>query len=299
MEKNMLFIYNPFAGKAEIPSRLNYIINYFTQNGYTVTVRPTQRNNDAFETVVNYGSFFDYVVCAGGDGTLNETASGLAELARAKKHTPTFGYIPAGSTNDFANTKKIPIHLDDALEVIVRRKTKTLDMGTVNGRYFTYVAAFGLFTDVSYDTPQNMKNIFGHTAYILEGVKRLGSVNPIECQILFDDGETIEDKFVLGMITNSMSVGGFNLPKDYFFDGEGFLMILLKYCERFIDYQGVIPALLGVREPQEHFIIKPVEQVDILCKDEIAWTVDGEFGGKYKENHVDIINDKINIAVDI
>lgn len=293
--KNMLFVYNPWAGRREISRELHHIIDTFTQNGFIVTVHPTQADNDAYCEVLKNGSKYDYVVCSGGDGTLNETIHALMEL---EEDVPVLGYIPTGSTNDFANSIGLPVDVDDALEVLCDRKTKFIDVGEIEGRYFAYVCAFGLFTDVSYDTSQNMKNVFGHTAYILEGVRRLTNIVSYDCKITMGD-KTVQDKFIFGMITNSASVGGFRLPtKEENQQDSDFYLILLNEIRRLADVPGVISILLGIRNPDEQFTIVPVnDKLTIESKKPLAWTVDGEFGGAYNESNIKIYNQAIEMIL--
>ena len=190
MRKRMLFVYNPRAGKAQIRSNLLDIIDIFVKAGYEVTAYPTQATGDAVKAVKERQGSYDMVACCGGDGTL------------------PVGYIPAGSTNDFANSLKIPKNMIKAADVVVNGVNYACDIGRFNNDNFIYVAAFGIFTDVSYGTKQDVKNVLGHAAYLLEGVKRLPSVRACQLKITCND-QVIEGEFLYGMVTNSYSVGGF------------------------------------------------------------------------------------------
>jgi YegS/Rv2252/BmrU family lipid kinase len=170
--KKLLFLYNPTAGTGKVRARLGEIVDRFIPFGYEVTLHPTQYRGDATEFVRERGAEFDRVVCAGGDGTLNEVVSGILDL----KHPPQLGYIPTGSTNDFSRTLKLPGDLLAAADCSVMGTVRKIDVGMLNDRCFIYVAAFGLFTDVSYSTPQNLKNALGHLAYILQGAAQLGNI---------------------------------------------------------------------------------------------------------------------------
>lgn len=295
--KNLLFIYNPYAGKKEFATtnKLHRALDYFTKQGFLVTAYPTQSRKGAYDLIKAKGKHFAHIVCAGGDGTLNEITQGIIDMGNSV--SPTIGYIPTGSTNDFAASRGIPVDFKKALEASVKGKATPMDVGLYKNREcFNYVAAFGLFTDVTYDTPQDMKNIFGHSAYVLEGVKRLGNITPIDCSIDID-GELIEGRFILGMVTNSASVGGFKLPQGSFYNSGKFQLILLKYSENIFDYQGLGMTLLGLKEPGEHFIIKPVESLKIVGKKPIAWTLDGEYGGSFRNNEITICQNRVKIML--
>ena len=203
-KKKMLFVYNPKAGKERIRSNLLDIIDIFAKADYEIVVHPTQKKGDAVQAVMDRSDEYDIVACCGGDGTLDEVVSGMW---KSKRRT-TIGYVPAGSTNDFAVSLGIPSAMHEAAEGIVNGNEFQCDIGVMNEETFVYIAAFGLFTDVSYQTKQDVKNVLGHMAYILEGAKRLSEIRSYHLKVTTDEG-VIEDDFVFGMVTNSRSVGGF------------------------------------------------------------------------------------------
>ena len=172
MKKRLLFIFNPKSGKAQIKNKLYEIIDTFVKGGYEVVAHPTQGIGDAHEKTKELAPEMDLVVCSGGDGTLDEVVSGLMEC---KERIP-LGYIPAGSTNDFANSLEISKDMVKAARDIIEGKLYSCDVGRFNKGNFVYIAAFGLFTDVSYETDQHLKNVLGHLAYLLEGSKRIWNV---------------------------------------------------------------------------------------------------------------------------
>ena len=173
--KKMLFVFNPRSGKEQIKGQLMEILDIFTKAGYELRVHVTQKQKDAMEVVARLGKKVDVVVCSGGDGTLNETISGMMKL----KKMPLLGYIPAGSTNDFATSLRIPKRMPLAAWDIVEGTPFAIDTGTFcEDRNFMYIAAFGAFTEVSYLTSQDRKNLLGHQAYMLEGVKSLAGLKP-------------------------------------------------------------------------------------------------------------------------
>ena len=204
MNKKMLFVFNPKAGKGKIKTNLLDIVDIFNKGGYEVIIYSTQKPRDAYEKAKEYESKVDLIVCSGGDGTLDEVVTGVMEV----DSSVPIGYIPAGSTNDFANSLFMPKNMVEAAEGIMEEKLYHCDIGRFNNQSFTYIAAFGLFTDVAYQTDQDLKNILGHVAYLLEGVKRLFDIKFYHMKIQSEE-LTVEDDFIYGMVTNSRSVGGF------------------------------------------------------------------------------------------
>ena len=216
--KKMLFIYNPNAGTGTLKPKLSDVIDTFTKAEYEVTVYPTQKYHDGAEKMQSCAEGYDLIVCSGGDGTLDEVVTGM----RMRSYKAPLGYIPAGTTNDFATSLGIPKDILAAADTAVNGVPFPCDVGTFNDDYFIYIAAFGLFTDVSYETKQSMKNILGHLAYVLEGAKRIFNIPSYKIRVIHD-GEEIEDEFIYGMVTNSRSVGGFTGiigPDVVFDDGE-------------------------------------------------------------------------------
>ena len=205
--KRMLFIYNPHAGKELLKPHLSDVIDIFVKAGYEVVTYPTQTYRDGYKKIVEYNSEeYDLIVCSGGDGTIDEIVTGM--MKRRPEERDPVGYIPTGTTNDFASSLHIPRGILNAADNAVNGVKFDCDVGKFNDSIFVYIAAFGLFTDVSYETNQELKNVLGHLAYVLEGTKRLFNVPSYRIKVTHD-GESIEDEFIYGMVTNSKSVGGF------------------------------------------------------------------------------------------
>ena len=223
--KKLLFIFNPQAGKGQIRTKLLQIVDIMVKESYEVTIYPTQAKEDARMLAEERAGEFDLVVCSGGDGTLDETVSGLM---RCGQRIP-LGYIPAGSTNDFANSLKIPKDMLKAAQIAVSGHRFACDVGAFNEKSFIYVAAFGIFTSVSYQTRQEWKNILGHAAYFLEGVKSLPEITSYYMRVEYND-IVIEDEFIYGMVTNSNSVGGFKnmTGKNILLDDGKFEVTLIR-----------------------------------------------------------------------
>ncbi|WP_022761102.1 MULTISPECIES: diacylglycerol/lipid kinase family protein [unclassified Butyrivibrio] len=285
-KKKMLFVYNPKAGKERIRSNLLDIIDIFAKAGYEVTVHPTQEQGDAIEAVKNRDRGFDIVTCSGGDGTLDEVVSGMW---MSKTRVP-IGYVPAGSTNDFAMSLGIPAAMHASAEAIVTGREYACDIGVMNGETFVYIAAFGLFTDVSYLTKQDIKNVLGHMAYIFEGAKRLSEIRSYHMKVTTDD-MVIEDDFVFGMVTNSISVGGFKdiTGKHIKLDDGVFEVTLVKFPDNMLDMSNLMAALLNRDIDTEQMYCFKTSHLVLESKESIAWTRDGEFGGEH--TYVDIKNE--------
>ncbi|MCI6714910.1 MAG: YegS/Rv2252/BmrU family lipid kinase [Lachnospiraceae bacterium] len=279
MDKKMLFIYNPRAGKAQIRSNLLDIIDIFVKAGYEVTAYPTQASGDAVKAVKTRRAGYDIVVCSGGDGTLDEVVTGMMQC---EEKLP-IGYVPAGSTNDFANSLKIPKNMIKAANVVVRGKNFACDIGAFNNDSFIYVAAFGIFTNVSYETKQDVKNVLGHAAYLLEGVRALPTIRSYPLKITCDQ-QVIEGEFLYGMVTNSHSIGGFRgitgTGKEVLLDDGVFEVTLIRKPSNPLELNNIIVAMVDKRVKSEHIYSFTASRIVVESEEPLAWTLDGEFGGE-------------------
>lgn len=277
MEK-VLFIYNPFSGKGLIKPKLGDIIDIIVKAGFEPVVYPTQSYRDAYKKVQEYTSDYKRIICSGGDGTLDEVVSGM--MLREDKIP--IGYIPAGTTNDFASSLHIPNDMLSAAHIASSGVPFPCDIGQFNKGTFVYIAAFGLFTDVSYETRQEMKNLMGHMAYLLEGVTRLFDIPSYHIKVSFD-GETIEDDFIYGMVTNSRSVGGFRqmIGKNVVFDDGLFEVTLIKTPKTIEEIGEIVTSLVSGSLTTDHIVSFRTSNIRFESIEEIPWTLDGEFGGQY------------------
>lgn len=281
--RNLLFIYNPYSGKGMVKENLSDIIDCFVKNGYQVGVYPTQGRLDAKEQVIHMAYQYDMIVCSGGDGTLNEVISGLMELPER----PVLGYIPAGSTNDFAQSIRLPKSMLEAAAIAVNGMQVSVDIGGFGRKKFIYIAAFGAFTDVSYMTPQEMKNILGHPAYIIEAVTKLTSLRTYHMKVTYDDN-TIEGDFLYGMVTNSVSVGGFKgiTGKNVVIDDGVFEVTLIKQPKNPFDLQLILGALLGMDVKTDSILSFKASKMVFDGDEKVPWVLDGEYGGSPKRVRV-------------
>ena len=275
--KKLLIIFNPLAGKGSIRGHLPGVLDVFTKAGYLVTAYPTQCKGDATQAAAQLAGGYDRVVCCGGDGTLSETVAGLIQL----EHSPVLGYLPAGTTNDFSRNLNLPKELEAAAQTAVSGPIRGSDVGMFNQRSFIYVAAFGAFTDVAYGTSQEIKNMFGHLAYLMEGVSRLGSIKSYWLHIEHDDG-ILEGDFFYGMVSNTISVGGFKgLPFQKIELDDGlFEVVLVKRPKSLAELQSIVMALLQQKTvPGGAVVSFRTAQLRMVCRESLPWTLDGEYGG--------------------
>ncbi len=272
--KNLLLVINPQAGKKKANRLLTDIVSSFNRAGYRVTVYVTACKDDATMAVQQYAEAMDLVVCCGGDGTFNETVSGVIKSNRSIP----IGYIPAGSTNDFASSLALSTNISQAVQDIIQGTPIPIDMGCFNGRYFSYVASFGAFTKTSYATPQSLKNALGHAAYLLSGISELSQIRARRLRFILPDGNILEDDFIFGAVTNATSMAG-----------------ILKLSEEKVDLQDGLLELMLIRSPKDLIELSDciielqkqsyncpmitflsIPSVTVQAPADLDWTIDGE-----------------------
>lgn len=272
--KKMLFIMNPYSGKRRANKFLTEILELFNRAGYLVAVHMTAGQGDATEVARQLGPDADIVVCCGGDGTFNETVAGLQ---MAGTDVPV-GYIPAGSTNDFAASLKLSTDILEAAQDIINGQPVAYDAGKFGDRYFSYVASFGAFTRASYATPQNIKNALGHTAYVLEGIQELSQIRKEHLRLELDGKRVVEDDFLFGAICNSTSVGGvLTLDPNQVDLQDGLLEILLiRAPQSLAEISECIQAVQSQKYNCEMITFCSAREIKIHADPEMPWTLDGE-----------------------
>lgn len=297
--KRLLFIYNPRSGRGQVRSNLLDLIDTFVRAGYKVEAYPTQYSGDAVRAVIDRDDGFSLIVCSGGDGTLDEVVTGMM---KCDEKIP-IGYVPAGSTNDFANSLGIPRSMKKAAEVAMTGRAFPFDIGSFNDDIFVYVAAFGMFTDVSYDTDQHMKNLLGHMAYIIEGAKRLPTVTSYRYSIEYVDEDDriheLEDDYLLGMVTNSRSVGGFKniTGKKILLDDGVFEVTLVKKPLGPIEYMMLSDAIAKKEIDAGIITSFKAKKVTFTGDEPVAWTLDGEYGGEHLKVDIECMKQALQILV--
>ena len=272
--KKLLFIVNPRAGKRKSTAPLFDAVARFSQAGYLVRLFITTAGGDAYQVCSQCAQEYDLVVCAGGDGTLNEVISGLM----TREERPPLGYLPNGSTNDFAASLHIPSNPSLAASAIATGRSFHLDVGQHNDRYFSYVASFGAFTKASYNASQAAKNALGHLAYILEGITDLNTLHPYRAAVTAD-GETFEGDFIFGGVCNSTSLGGLVKldPSRVQMDDGEFEMILLRCPKSVLELNNLVTNLLRMRYDAPGIIFRHIKAMTLTTGDDIPWSLDGEY----------------------
>ena len=288
--KKMLFVMNPYSGTRRANKYLVDIIDLFNRANYEVMVHMTQGQGDATKVVAAKAHEMDLIVCCGGDGTFNETISGMLPVGA----DVPLGYIPAGSTNDFATSLKLPGNVMQAAQDILEGQPVTYDVGKFGNRYFSYVASFGAFTKASYATPQSIKNALGHTAYLLEGISELSQIKNEHVRMEID-GQVVEDDFLFGAISNSTSVGGIlTLSPDVVDLADGQMEILLVRAARSLaEIAECIQAVQTQKYNCSMITFRSAKKVRIFADPDMAWTLDGE----REEGHAQVDVENVHHAI--
>lgn len=277
MDKKLLFIVNPRAGKRKSREPLFDAVSIYSEAGYLVSVRVTSHPGEATEFAEDLGEEFDLVVCHGGDGTLNETVNGVMRIPKEKR--PAVSYLPGGSTNDFAASLNISSNPAEAALSAMRLEPRKLDVGRFGERNFVYVASFGAFTKTTYTVPQDIKNVFGHFAYMLDGVKNLDTLCPYRMKITAD-GEVFDGEYLFGAISNSTSIAGLMKLSDeeVLFNDGLFELLLVPVPRTSAAMQALILALVNKDYyNSEGLIFRHVKHVTAETAEDIPWTLDGEY----------------------
>ena len=282
MEQRVLLMVNPMAGRQKIRNELLYVVDTLTKAGYETIIYTTQGKDATRDLLAEKDSQFDRVICCGGDGTFNEILSATMHWDKR----PILGYIPAGTTNDFAAGLKLPSDIREAAVNIVRGTPHTVDAGLFNTSYFSYVASFGAFTETSYSTPQNFKNALGHLAYILEGIKEIPAFTSYTVCVEAD-GQIYKDSYIFGAVSNARSVGGILKISDSLVDlNDGvFEVMMIKMPKTLMDLSAIVTSLTSLnplKYDPSMFLFLRTKELKITFEQEMVWSLDGErvSGGK-------------------
>lgn len=297
-KKKALLVINPCAGVDRKRVSSADIINRLSPADFEFSVETTKCQGDATTIVKEKGKDCDLVLCCGGDGTLNETINGVLAL---DKRVPV-GYIPSGSTNDLASTLGIPVGVGPATEMILNGNVNGYDVGSFQGRYFNYIASFGVASDLAYTTPQKWKNLFGHQAYVLYGVgirlfPMLFGFKPTHMKVEYDGG-VIEDDFYFGAISNTVSVAGVFKYDDVKLNDGYFELLLVRGLKSNFDVFGIINKVISKDYSGKNIIFTRTKNLKITCNEKVAWTLDGEFGGEHGDVEIEVIHNAYDIYSD-
>lgn len=294
MNKRALVIVNPRAGTKKSKKDMFEIIDRLSQQGYSVSAQTTTQRGDGTRFIQEYGKDHDMVICSGGDGTLNEVINGILDCGLKLP----IGYVPAGTTNDFARTLQLPKKAEKCMDLILTGWPHSYDIGSFNNRNFTYIASLGAFTKVSYSTPQKIKNALGHTAYLLEGVKEIGSISPFEAEFTAG-GETYSGEFLFGAISNSTSIAGlFKLKKlEVRLDDGEFELILIRNPKNVSDLRGIIQGLTKGKYDPRYVVFTHAKEIRFRSPKPLPWTLDGESGGSHTEATISVLHNAVKIIM--
>lgn len=273
--KKLLMIVNPKAGRHKARGPLFDAAAVLSQGGYLLSIHnTTAQPGDAAAAAEAAGGVYDAVAAVGGDGTLNEVVNGLMRL----EHPPLLGYLPQGSTNDFASSLRLPGKPAEAAAAMLSGTPRRLDVGCWNDRYFVYVASFGAFTRSSYTASQAAKNALGHFAYILEGIKDLNSLRPYRVR-LTADGEVLDGEYLFGAVCNSTSIGGLMKLEEerVVLDDGKFELLLIPNPRTPADLQNLAVALLNQQYDSEGLVFRHAASIHLETEEKLPWSLDGEY----------------------
>ncbi|MBQ6389554.1 MAG: YegS/Rv2252/BmrU family lipid kinase [Mogibacterium sp.] len=277
--RKLLLIMNPRSGVMLAPKHLSELVERFSKAGYLTQILMTAARGDARKFAMEYGGEVDVVVVSGGDGTLNGVINGMI----AAGHKTKIGYIPSGSTNDFANSIGLTGSIYDCTDLIIEGKAESFDVGCFNGRYFSYIASFGAFTSTSYSVPQTIKNMLGHTAYILGGIKDIMTIKPIHAKVTTDKGtpdeQVIEGDFLFGAVCNSTSVAGIlKLPASEVDMNDGLMEVfLIRMPKDIIELNDIGVSMLNGTLKSSQIEFFSARTVEVVPDQGTHWTLDGEY----------------------
>lgn len=295
--KKVLFIMNPKSGTMQASKMLSDIMQRFSESKFMTTMLMTSARGDATRFAEEYSKDYDMVVVSGGDGTLNETIDGILN---AGVDVP-IGYIPSGSTNDFAASLGLPKTIVEAAEKVCNGKPTKLDIGSFNGRHFSYVASFGAFTSTSYSVPQNLKNIFGHAAYILSGIKDIVNIHPIHAKITADPGtdheRVVEGDYLFGGICNSRSIAGIvQLSRDEVDMNDGLMeALLIPMPNDLFEVNDIIAGMTASNLEAMGAIFFSAESFEVEIQNGTHWTLDGEYEKGAEKINIETMKSAITI----
>ncbi len=291
ISKKTMLILNPVSGKGRVKGYVLDILETLCRGGGDVTVFVTEKHGDASEFAKKYGSQHERIIVTGGDGSLNEVINGLMELPCEER--PAIGYIPLGTTNDMASTLGIPKDPRGAIERLGdwsdSTEAKCIDIGRLGQLHFGYVAAFGVFTDIPFVTPQNAKNTWGYLAYVVEAIGRLSKITTNHARIRLDDGY-IEDDFMLGFVVNSTSVAGIvKLPaNDVALDDGLFEVLLVRQPKNAAELSVCVSDILKQNFNTDRVTLLHTHRISFEFDSPVQWTCDGENGGVHTS--VEVVN---------
>jgi len=295
-KENILLIFNPVSGRQKARTMIYRIVNFLSENNCKTTIFATTKQGDATKLVKEHGLECDRIICCGGDGTLNEVFSGLA----AMDIKIPVGYIPTGTTNDLANALGLASNEKRAMHLALNGYPRELDLGTFNDdKYFSYVASFGAFSNVAYETPQWLKNHLGRASYFFYGISEIGEIRSHRVRIIADDTE-IDGDFVYGSVSNSTIIGGLvKLPEESIrLDDGKFEVMLIRTPKDPFDLHHIVQGLANQDYRDDAVLFFTASQVSFTFEGDVPWTVDGEYAGESRKVNITNMQQRVNIMVE-
>ena len=297
-ENRVLILINNTAGTGRALDDIFDIISGYASKGYEPVVYPIIPGTElTSENIIDkYRGQVDTIMCIGGDGTLNHVMSSIVSMEADKR--PVLAYIPSGSTNDFAKCLGIPDTREAAIDTAINGRLYSYDVGRLNGRYFNYVAAFGAFSEISYDTDQTLKNVMGYAAYVINAITKLPQNINYSCPMRIEyDGEAEEGEYVFGAVCNSVTVGGMKLfGRGGVKLNDGLMeLLLIRAPKSFGELNSILTSLATGVDDNPYISSRLVSHVTFRSDNEVTWSVDGEYGGESRESEIEVLRKAVTI----
>lgn len=275
--RNARLIYNPTSGREEMKRRLADILDRLDSAGIETSSHATKGEGDATREAADaVERGYDLVIAAGGDGTINEVINGMA----GRDNLPPLGIFPLGTTNDFARALGISKNWEDYCDLVIRGQTRAIDVGKANDRYFINIAGGGTLTELTYEVPSKLKTMIGQLAYYLKGIEKMVSLTPQELIINASGHEAIHDEFMVFLIANSNSVGGFDKIAPGASIDDGLLdVIALRKCNLAEFVRVATLALRGEHINDKKVVHFRTDYMEVVSPGQVQLNLDGEFGG--------------------
>ncbi len=294
--KKALILLNARAGMQKGTQCLIDVVKRTAKEGYEPIVYPIMHGRINSEDILaEYDGKIELVICIGGDGTLNHVVSGVVSMTEQ----PRIGYIPSGSTNDFARTLGIPLNIQKALDTCFRGEAFSYDVGMLgNGKMFSYTAAFGAFTKISYDTDQKLKNAFGYGAYVLSAAGTLQENLSFKRHMRIEaDGFAEEGDYLFGTLSNSVSIGGMEIlrNRDVKLDDGKMELLLIHAPKNAMDISSILGALMRGDADDPNITLYQTSKITVTADEKLEWSIDGEFGGSLQKTKITVLPRAVTI----
>lgn len=297
MSIRVLVIINPASGRGNITEYIDEIRKNLEEKDMEVNLKITKKEYNANHIVKDNINESDLILVCGGDGTFNETISALMELNISDM---SIAYIPTGTTNDLAKSLNMPEKDISITKKLLESKARRLDVGQFNeNKYFCYIAAFGVVTDVAYKTSHKAKNKYGKFAYYIRALFELIKIPTYKTKITFDE-EELEGEFVYGGISNSESIAGFKWfdKEDVDLSDGKFEALFIRKPKKLSGYFRLISDFRNKDYMSNRdFVYFKANKITVTTAQKVDWTIDGEFAGNMNFANIENKNKAIELVV--